>query len=558
MSRNISKEKREDLIAKVKEIKKHIECAPQDENTFNLLAYIAEIEKEVKSKKYGLVFEEHQEEIDEILENNIPILNEEKDLFIDNGGQLNFLIEGDNLAALQLLEKTHKGKIDVIYIDPPYNQGGDFKYNDEYIGKDDLFKHSKWLSFMKKRMEIAKDLLSKDGVVFISIDDYEVVPAMMLISEIFSEQNTEIMIWRKSGDGRDGKMKNTTTFRIDHEYVLVAYKDAKNLNKLCEKPNFVNSYPNSDNDPRGCYKAGSISRKEEASNPNSPNFYTVTSPSGKTFTRQFDFSKEEFDSLNNDVLMNADGMMVSRIYWGKKGDAVPAVKIFVDEERFITPSSMLLNKGTTTEGTKELNTILQGDYKSMRPKPTLLIKTLIQLGSKKDSVVLDFFAGTGTTGQAVFEQNERDKGDRRYILCTNNENNICRGIAYERLKTVITGSRKDGSKYGEPTEASLKYMKVDFVSITDKLYYEYADELLKHVKELVELENAINFEGNKKIDIILTEEELDQFVANAPAECKTIYLGHDVLPTQEQENIFKEKEIKINIIPNYYYRAQEA
>lgn len=120
MSTNVSKEKREKLISEIKAIKSYIAAVPQDKNTKQLLAYIADIEKDIKGKKYGLVFEEHREAIDEILEEHTPVLTEEKDLFIDNGGQMNFLIEGDNLAALQLLEKTHKGKIDLIYIDPPY------------------------------------------------------------------------------------------------------------------------------------------------------------------------------------------------------------------------------------------------------------------------------------------------------------------------------------------------------------------------------------------------------------------------------------------------------
>lgn len=150
MSTNISKEKREILINKIKQIKQFIEKSPQDENTINLLSYIADIEKDIKGKKYGLIFEEHSETIDEILKTHTPVLTEEIDLFIDNGGQMNFLIEGDNLASLQLLEKTHKGKIDIIYIDPPYNTGNkDFIYDDNYVDKSDSFRHSKWLSFME-------------------------------------------------------------------------------------------------------------------------------------------------------------------------------------------------------------------------------------------------------------------------------------------------------------------------------------------------------------------------------------------------------------------------
>ena len=174
MSTNISKQKREDLLAKIKEIRTFISNAPQDENTGNLLSYLSDLEKDVNGKKYGLVFEEHREEIDEVLDTHTPILTEDKDLFIDNGGQMNFLIEGDNLASLKLLEKTHKGKIDLIYIDPPYNTGSpDFKYDDTIVAKEDSFRHSKWLSFIKSRLQIANKLLSDNGIIFISIDENE-------------------------------------------------------------------------------------------------------------------------------------------------------------------------------------------------------------------------------------------------------------------------------------------------------------------------------------------------------------------------------------------------
>ena len=148
MSTNISKKKRDDLLDKIKQIRAFIAAAPQDENTGNLLSYFSDLEKDVNGKKYGLVFEEHREEIDEVLDTHTPVLTEDKDLFIDNGGQMNFLIEGDNLASLKLLEKTHKGKIDLIYIDPPYNTGNkDFIYDDIFVDSEDSFKHSKWVSF---------------------------------------------------------------------------------------------------------------------------------------------------------------------------------------------------------------------------------------------------------------------------------------------------------------------------------------------------------------------------------------------------------------------------
>jgi adenine-specific DNA-methyltransferase len=395
----------------------------EDMSKEELIEYINNLNEE-QSGKYGLVWDAEKVPEQIVTECNklIPILKEEESKKIDNGGEDNILIEGDNFHSLSVLNYTHEGAIDVIYIDPPYNTGNeDFIYNDNFVDREDGYRHSKWLNFMDKRLKLAKNLMSKNGVMFISIDDNEAIQLKMLCNKIFGENNTDIMIWRKSGVGRDGKMKNTTTFRKDHEYIVVCYKGERVLNKIIETPNFVNTYPNLDKDPRGPYKAGSISRTEEASNPSHKNYYTVTTPSGKKITRQFDISKEEFEQLNSDVVMNEDGKFVSRIYWGKNDDAVPSIKTFINELRSITPYSMLLSKGTTTDGTKELNNILNGDYTAMRPKPSLLIKTLVQLASNKDSIVLDFFAGSGTTGQAVMELNKEDDGHRKFILCTNNE-----------------------------------------------------------------------------------------------------------------------------------------
>ncbi|MBQ6280346.1 MAG: site-specific DNA-methyltransferase [Mycoplasma sp.] len=543
MSINISKEKRNSLIKKVKDIYIYISSVPQDKNTANLLKYLKEIEKEISAKKYGLIFEEHKETIDEILENNIPVLKEDASLFIDNGGQMDFLIEGDNLASLHLLERTHKSRIDLIYIDPPYNTGHeDFIYNDKMIDNTDGYRHSKWLSFMNERLLIAKKLLTCNGVMFISIDDNEYASLKMLCNKIFGEHNIETMIWRKVGDGDAGagKMKATNRYRIEHEYILVCYqnKDKTIFKRYKEKPDFKNSYKNLDNDPRGPYKVGNISKIEENSNPNGKNYYEVKSPTGKVFKRQWQFDYPTF------MILDAD----NRIYWGKNGNSVPGKKIFINEPREVVPSSVLLNTGSTTMGNKLIKEVF-GDVVFNNSKPIKLMEYLIDRISSNNFTILDFFAGSGTTGHAVMELNAKDNGNRKFIICTNNENNICRGITYERIKKFV---KKENYK------ASLKYMKIDFVPITDKFYYEYADELLKNVKELVELENAINFNGNKELAIILTEEELDDFTNNIPRECKTIYLGHDILPTKEQETLFKKNKIKINIIPDYYYRDLEV
>lgn len=185
-------------------------------------------------------------------------------------------------------------------------------------------------------------------------------------------------------------------------------------------------------------------------------------------------------------------------------------------------------------------------------KPTGLISYLFNLtGANKNAVCLDFFAGSGTTGHAVMKLNAEDGGNRKFILCTNNENNICREVTYERIKRVI-----DKENYS----ASLKYYKVDYIPITDRMYYEYADELLLHIRELVELENGVNFTDNAEIGIVLTDEELNEFIENISCykKCKKLYVGHDVLFDAEQAQALKNRKISVNIIPDYYYKELES
>ena len=223
-------------------------------------------------------------------------------------------------------------------------------------------------------------------------------------------------------------------------------------------------------------------------------------------------------------------------------------KIYLDTLSGRTPETIWFGKdvGTTRSAMSEIKEIF-GTSAFGTPKPTGLIERTLRLLSQTDTTILDFFAGSGTTGHAVMKLNAEDGGNRRFILCTNNENNICRDVTYERIKRVI-----DKEGYA----ASLKYYKVDYVPISDRMYYEYADELLKHIRELVELENGVNFTGNAEIAIVLTEEELDEFMTNIEAygKCRKLYMGHDLLPDEEQEQSLADHGIEINIIPDYYYQ----
>lgn len=545
MSTNISQQKRDDLILKIKEIRTYIASAEQDENTGNLLAYLSELEKEVKGKKYGLVFEEHREAINDILDNNTPVLTEDSELFIDNGGQMNFLIEGDNLASLKLLEKTHKGKIDLIYIDPPYNtMSTGFTYSDALVDSGDNYRHSKWTSFMKQRLEIARTLLTPTGCIFISIDDNEFAALKLLCDEIFGWQNfVTTCMWQKIHS-----IKNDAKYiSVNHDFIFVYSKniDMLKFNLLDRTEEMNNRYKNPDNDPRGPWQSGDLVANEIRTNGN----YDVIGPTGKVFNvpdgKHWVYSEENMQSL----------IAENRIWFGKDGTSFPRKKRYLSEvQQGRTPDSWWTSAevGHNQEGARELKAIFDGKVVFTNPKPTRLIERIIKMGSKDHSIILDFFAGSGTTGHAVLKYNaEHKESNRHFILCTNNENNICREVTYERIKRVIEK---------EDYKASLKYYKVDYIPISERLYYEYADELLRHVRELVELENGINFTGNSKIAIVLTDEELESFIADIDSfkKCRKLYLGHDVLTSGEQEDILKEHKIKINIIPDYYYKELEG
>lgn len=223
MSTNISKKKRDDLLDKIKQIRAFIAAAPQDENTGNLLSYLSELEKDVNGKKYGLVFEEHREEIDEVLDTHTPVLTEDADLFIDHGGQMNFLLEGDNLAALKLLEKTHRGKIDLIYIDPPYNTGNkDFIYDDAFVDKTDGFIHSKWISFMNERLKMARHLLSPQGALVISIGYQEIHNLNLLCQDIFFDRQIVTVTVQTSGGKPNGGFNYTQEYLLSLFQILLS------------------------------------------------------------------------------------------------------------------------------------------------------------------------------------------------------------------------------------------------------------------------------------------------------------------------------------------------
>lgn len=364
----------------------------------------------------------------------------------DSNNPKNIIIRGDNLDVLKILKSAYSEKIKMIYIDPPYNTTNenfiypdnfrqDYKKileevglieideNGEEVESEDLkfFKniqgsrtHSGWLSFMLPRLKLARDLLKEDGVIFISIDDNEQANLKLLCDEIFGEDNfVACLIWRKIEENTSsgGTMKITKTFRKDHEYIFCYAKQNGEFltNKYLELPNFENEYKNLDNDPRGEFKAGSISMK---GNKNSAKYYEIETPSGKKYSRVWRITKDEFIKLDKD----------KRIYYGKNGDAVPQIKIFINEERPVTPTTIFENLDSAFEASEYLKDLFNvSDSENpifSNPKPVNLMKRILEVATSKNSndIILDFFAGSGTTAQAVMELNAEDKGNRQFIL----------------------------------------------------------------------------------------------------------------------------------------------
>ena len=343
----------------------------------------------------------------------------------------NLLIKGNNLIALHTLKEyfrhaPQEDKIKLIYIDPPYNTGNDsFNYNDK-------FNHSTWLCFMKNRLEIARELLRDDGVIFVQCDDNEQAYLKVLMDEIFGRENFVCnIVWRKIEENASsgGTMKITKTIRKDHEYILCYEKIAKTFTtkKYLELPNFQGNYKNLDNDPRGDFKAGSISMKGDK---NSSKYYEVITPSGKAYSRVWRVTKEEFKSLDED----------NRIYYGKNGDLVPQIKIFLNEERPVTPKSIFENLGSAFSAADDLSFLFDnnGEQIFATPKPEALMKRIIEISTNENDLVLDFFAGSGTTLAVAH------KMKRRYIGIE--QMDYIQNITKERLKKVIEGEQGGISK----------------------------------------------------------------------------------------------------------------
>ena len=414
-----------------------------------------------KQKKYGLVWEDKPEDVEERLREELPVLIEDTGKAIiseDADAPNHILIEGDNLEALTALAYTHEGKIDVIYIDPPYNTGNkDFVYNDQFVDKEDSYRHSKWLSFMSRRLRIAKRLLSDKGVIFISIDDNEQAQLKLLCDEVFGDLNRiGIIIWKKKTNGN-----NMGFIPPVHDYILAYAKNITNLSALnfgypITTEYLEKTYSNPDNDPRGPWTTTDLSANHIGP------YYPITNPTtGKVHYPP----KGRYWVFNETETLKR--IKEGRIIFGKTGTTNPVQKVFMKDRTFkrLTVESWWDKHGLNEDGTADLNNIFESPKKFIHPKPVITITNVIKISTSTDSIILDFFAGSGTTLHATMQLNAEDGGKRKCILVTNNENNICEEVTYERNKRVIQGyTTPKGEEVPGLAGNTLRYYRTDFIS----------------------------------------------------------------------------------------------
>ena len=374
----------------------------------------------------------------------------------------NKIIHGDNLEALKALLPEYEGRIKCIYIDPPYNTGNEnWVYNDnvnspkirkwlgQVVGKEseDLSRHDKWLCMMYPRLVLLQKLLRDDGAIFISIDDNEQANLKLICDEIFGAGNfVANILWQKRGS----RSNDANYFCDNHDFVIVYTKNKTqwNLNKIVREEEIPKGYSNPDNDPRGLWTSTSISAPTESKNGN----YPIVSPSGKTFYppsgRHWSFSKENYEALV------ADG----RIYFGNDGNNVPRKKTFLSETQGgLVPFTIWMRTevGDTQDSKREIIKIFEKNIFDT-PKPTRLINRILQIASDKSSIILDSFAGSGTTAHAVLNLNKADGGNRKFILVEMED--YAETITAERVRRVIdgygdtegTGGSFDFYELGEP------------------------------------------------------------------------------------------------------------
>ncbi len=440
--------------------------------------------RKLKKNNLGLVFEDKTEDVVEQSKGKVPVLKEVIKNRIDLSEEYpnNLMIEGDNYLALSVLNYTHKKNIDLIYIDPPYNTGArDWKYNNDYVDSEDSYRHSKWLSFMRHRLTLAKELLKDDGFFVCSIDHNELFTLGVLMDQIFGEQNRiGIVTVVHKPEGRNQEK----FFGTSNEFMLVYARNKSNtqFNTVILEPELVKKYNLSDNS--GNYRLQNFIRLTDgklALRTVRPNFWYPIYVNPKTLdvsAYKVDGFREVYPVTTAGVEMSwktlpytlskniSDGNIIAT---KDKNDSITILEK-IREDQVIKTHWIRKEYNAIQYGTKVLNDIL-GEKKFDFPKSIHLVIDVVKLMAKQDATVLDFFAGSGTTGHAVLEMNKIDKGNRKFILCTNNENNngngggIADSVCHPRIKAVIKGYKNKKGEKIEGISSNLAYYQTDLVDI---------------------------------------------------------------------------------------------
>lgn len=418
----------EDLISKLKEI---IPGAfTEDKINVEQLKQILGESINTDSERYQLNWAGKNDAYKVLQESSKSTLNPDLKESINWEETENIFIEGENLDALKILQKPYYGKIKMVYIDPPYNTGSDnFIYPDKFseskeeylkrtnqkdedglLTREGLFRpnrkengqfHSNWLSMMLPRLFLARNLLKDEGIIFVSIDDNEYANLKLLLNEIFGEENfVSTLMWRR----RKTQANLSKFISPVHDYILCYAKNIEKLefNKLPYSDDFIKkTFSNPDNDPRGVYQTRPLAQPENSSNPS----YELQLPNGRKITAKWSCSPDTFKKYVEE----------DRLYIPKGGEGMPRLKIFLSELDGLLPNTWLDDIATNEEGSKEVETIFGSNAFFTAPKPTNLIKHLLKLGSNSDDIILDFFAGSGSTAHAVLDLNKEDGGNRKFI-----------------------------------------------------------------------------------------------------------------------------------------------
>lgn len=460
---------------------------------------IKEIDALKNRKKLGLVWEDNPENVILRCQRELPVLEEVKSLEISKDENLptNLLIEGDNYHSLSVLNYTHAGKIDVIYIDPPYNTGAkDWIYNNDYVDSNDGFRHSKWLSMMANRLRLAKNLLSSDGIICVAIDHYELFNLGCLMDNIFGEKNRIGTICiRHHPRGRT----QSNFFSTTHEYSLFYGKD---ISQITTDFRFAE---NSDEEEVSFIRSRGDSFPEKRPNLFYPIFYNPN-------TKEIKLDKENNDFI--EILPeNNNGMRIwslvkesflqelqsGKIFVKKNKNSYQVFRRIVREKFKATTMWTDARYDANNHGTKILKKIFNNKKDKMFdfPKSIYTVLDILKITTKKDSIVLDFFAGSGTTGHAVSLLNKEDGGNRQFILCNKNEdknddikiskNNdkpkIAREVCYPRIKAVINGHKNLPKITG--ISSNLRYFKTRFVSSNKTPTDKDKSRLAKKAKDML-------------------------------------------------------------------------